>query len=44
MRKLLIALVLAAPLLASACNTVKGFGQDVEKAGGALEDAAEKSK
>lgn len=44
MRKLLIALALATPLLVSACNTVAGFGQDVSKAGGALEDAAEKSK
>jgi predicted small secreted protein len=26
----------------SACNTVRGFGQDVKKAGGELEDAATK--
>jgi predicted small secreted protein len=26
----------------SACNTVKGVGQDIQKAGGVLEDAAKK--
>ena len=25
----------------TACNTVRGFGQDVRKAGGELEDAAD---
>ncbi len=44
MRKLLIAVMIAAPLLVSACNTVAGFGKDVSKAGGALEEAAEDAK
>jgi predicted small secreted protein len=42
MRKLIIALMLLAPL--AACNTVAGFGKDVSTAGGALEEAAEDSK
>ena len=40
MKKLFV-LVLACITL-SACNTVKGFGQDVQKAGEKLEDAAKK--
>jgi predicted small secreted protein len=28
----------------SGCNTVKGVGQDVQKAGSAIENAAEKKK
>jgi len=26
----------------SACNTIKGMGQDIQKAGGAIENAAKK--
>jgi predicted small secreted protein len=37
-----IAFMLAAA--AAACNTVEGAGQDVQAAGGALEDAADDSK
>jgi predicted small secreted protein len=45
MRKLIFAaLLLTAPLLATACNTVKGFGQDLEKAGSHVEDRAEDAK
>lgn len=44
MRKLMIAILLAAPLALSACNTVAGIGKDVEAVGGAVEDAAESSK
>ena len=28
--------------LLCACNTVKGVGQDIQKAGGVIEDAAKK--
>ena len=34
--------ILAAVLTLSACNTVKGMGQDVQKAGSVIEDAARK--
>ena len=39
---LLIALGLVAVMSLSACNTVRGIGQDVQKAGTAIEDAAKK--
>jgi predicted small secreted protein len=35
-------LVIAAALALTACNTVKGIGQDIQKAGGAIEGAAKK--
>ena len=35
-----ICAVLAAMLTLSACNTVQGIGQDVQKAGNAIERAA----
>jgi predicted small secreted protein len=37
-----ILIALSAALLLSGCNTVKGVGQDVQRAGGALERAANK--
>jgi predicted small secreted protein len=39
-----IAVLLALSLagLLAACNTVKGAGQDIQKAGSAIEDAARK--
>jgi entericidin A len=43
MRKLILALLIAAPLMA-ACNTVQGFGKDVAKVGDKIEDGAEKAK
>jgi entericidin A len=46
MRKLLIALI-AAPLFVatlSGCNTMSGFGKDVQKAGDKIEDSADKKK
>ena len=46
MRKLLIVLV-AAPLFAASlagCNTMSGFGKDVQKAGDKIEDSANKRK
>ena len=39
---LLIALSLMAVVSLSACNTMRGLGQDVQKAGSAIEDAAKK--
>ena len=41
-RRFLLLLLALSVLALSACNTVKGFGQDVKKAGGELEDAATK--
>jgi predicted small secreted protein len=41
-RLLFVLLALSLLSLLSACNTVQGFGQDVKKAGGELEDAARK--
>jgi predicted small secreted protein len=39
--KEMLALLAAAALLAG-CNTVKGMGQDLQRAGGAIENAAKK--
>ena len=39
---LLIALGFVAVVGLSACNTMRGLGQDVQKAGSAIEDAAKK--
>ncbi|HMA09459.1 MAG TPA: entericidin A/B family lipoprotein [Ramlibacter sp.] len=41
--KRLLAVVLAAVVLAG-CNTIAGFGKDVETAGGALDRAATNAK
>lgn len=40
MKKLL--LIVLAVVSLSACNTMRGLGQDVQKAGSAIEDAAKK--
>ena len=37
-------LALIAAFALSGCNTVEGFGKDVKKAGGELEEAAEDAK
>ncbi|KAF0811655.1 hypothetical protein IGB42_03813 [Andreprevotia sp. IGB-42] len=42
-RFIALAMLLIASSLA-ACNTVKGAGQDIQKGGEKLEDAADKSK
>jgi entericidin B len=42
MKFVTIVLSLLAVLTLSACNTMEGIGQDIKKAGGALEDAAKK--
>ena len=44
MRKLLLAVMLAAPLLASACNTISGLGKDVGAVGTAVSKTAEENK
>jgi entericidin B len=44
MRKLIMAALLAAPLLLTACNTIAGLGKDVGAVGDAVSDSAEKSK
>ena len=44
MRKLVLALIIAAPLMAAGCNTVAGFGKDLSKVGDTVKDAAEKAK
>lgn len=44
MRKLILAIVIAAPLMAAACNTISGVGKDVSAAGGAVSGAAEEAK
>lgn len=40
MTRTLIALLLSAPLLLAACNTVEGVGEDVSDAGEAIAEAA----
>ncbi len=42
MNKTMTLLVVTTALLLSACNTVKGVGQDLQKAGEKIEDAAKK--
>lgn len=42
MKTLLPLLTLSCVLLLSACNTVKGVGQDLQKAGEKIEDAVKK--
>lgn len=44
MRKLLIAVMLVTPLLASACNTIAGLGKDVGAVGNAVSNTAEENK
>jgi predicted small secreted protein len=40
--KTIITLIAASLLLLTGCNTVKGMGQDIQKAGEKIEDAAKK--
>ena len=42
MKNIMTLLVVAAALLLSACNTVKGVGQDIQRAGEKIEGAAKK--
>ena len=43
-RTRLLLLALLAAFALSGCNTVEGFGKDVKKAGGELEEAADKEQ
>jgi predicted small secreted protein len=40
MKRVLIVLLLVACLILSGCNTMKGLGKDLKRAGEKLEDAA----
>ena len=42
MKNIMTLLVVVAALLLSACNTVKGVGQDIQRAGEKIEGAAKK--
>ena len=42
MSKFAIAIALISTFVLAGCNTVKGVGQDVQRAGGALERAADR--
>jgi len=42
MHKIITWILLACLLALSGCNTVKGVGQDLQKAGDAIENAAKK--
>jgi predicted small secreted protein len=42
MKKTATLIVLALTFVLAGCNTVKGMGQDVQRAGGAIERAANK--
>jgi len=42
MKKIATFIALSLAFLLAGCNTVKGVGQDVQRAGGALERAANK--
>jgi predicted small secreted protein len=44
MRKIALAVLLAMPLMLSACNTISGIGKDIGAAGNAVSDSAEKTK
>ena len=42
MKNLITLLIVSSVFLLSACNTVKGVGQDIQKAGAKIEGAATK--
>ncbi|MFZ4541958.1 MAG: entericidin A/B family lipoprotein [Rickettsiales bacterium] len=44
MKKITLVALLALPLLLNACETMEGLGQDVQKGGQNLENAADKNK
>ena len=43
-RYVLLAALLAMPMLTAACNTMEGAGQDIQKGGQKLERAADNNK
>ena len=42
MKKITTLIALSAAFVLAGCNTVKGVGQDLQKAGSSIEDAAKK--
>ena len=44
MKTLLTTLAIASVIVFTGCNTIKGAGQDVSKAGDAVSDAAQKTE
>jgi predicted small secreted protein len=42
MKAILISVTLLMGFFVSGCNTVKGMGQDIQKAGGSIESAVKK--
>jgi predicted small secreted protein len=44
MKSIATLLALSLAFVLGACNTIKGAGQDIQKAGSAIEDAAAKKK
>lgn len=44
MKTLLTTLAIASVIVFTGCNTIKGAGQDVSKAGHAVSDAAQKTQ
>jgi len=44
MKKFIIALTCLLPLVISACNTVEGAGEDIEKGGKSIQRSAERHK
>ena len=42
MKKMATLIALSAAFVLAGCNTVKGMGQDVQRAGSAIENAAKK--
>lgn len=41
LKSLLLLLIMSGTFALGGCNTMSGAGQDIEEAGGAIEDAAE---
>jgi len=41
--KSMIAVLIAAAFTLAGCNTMEGFGQDIQKAGGAIEKSGSKA-
>jgi predicted small secreted protein len=42
MKTITTTVLLSLAFLLAGCNTIKGAGQDIQRAGGAIEDAAKK--
>lgn len=44
MKKIVFAMNIALLLILSSCNTIEGVGKDVESAGSAIKESAQKNK